>query len=961
MSRKRKPGGQVDPAAANFQAGCELVNQSPLLNPLWRAVRVSRRENSSCPADGWAVVTSDGVIEVHPTRRGDPEEWAYVLAHCLLHLGFGHFDTRLHSREWNDTCDWFLASFQRQVKLGRPPAEMTTWAEPPGGNEEAIYAALQAGRAPADWHGCGAAGSSPDMRPVARQSWWTNQPHFFQDLFAQGLADAVARAVSVAAGEIASMREGAATLRTPGERARAWFMSAYPLLGALAAGFKLIEDRAICDRMDISVAAVDAQARELYLNPAAALSDAELRFVMAHELLHVGLRHDVRRQGRDPHLWNVACFPAGTWIGDGQPIEHVSTMVRTYQGDLITVETQAGAISCTPEHPLFARRRVGHSYPIQVGEPDWREAKSLGEADYLLVPKIKQTRMDTVIDLSDHIREGADSLGRHTFADRAIKEIPLDEDTAWFIGLYVAEGSASPRVGLTLSATETEIAARAIHVLTQMGYSATTHTKENTLTVDSGAIVLGRWLKQECGASAKFKHIPRVILYHTDSRIRAAFLAGLVEGDGHSRKQTASATTVCMVGTVSERLIADLALLLAQDGIGGSRGILRQGPRMIGKTWTDKELVLHTFFWNLSGIARTKRTMKGRTILSHRRRWRADHHGVWYRVKSVSTTPFSGQVYNLTTADHTYIANSFLVHNCDYVINAWLVEMKVGTLPRVGVLFDPTLAGESAEALYNRMATDMRRYRRLATMRGVGASDVLERRGPEWWASGEGVRLDDFYRSALAQGLTYHTAQARGLLPAGLVEEIQALAQPPIAWDVQLARWFDRFFPPLELHRSYARPSRRQAATPDIPVPRWVPPNDWKDGRTFGVILDTSGSMDRSLLAKALGSIASYAISRDVPAVRVVFCDAVTYDQGYMRAEDIAGEVRVRGRGGTILQPGVDLLERAQDFPDDGPILLITDGFCDKLEFAPRRAHAFLLPEGHSLPFNPKGELFYIR
>ena len=40
------------------------------------------------------------------------------------------------------------------------------------------------------------------------------------------------------------------------------------------------------------------------------------------------------------------------------------------------------------------------------------------------------------------------------------------------------------------------------------------------------------------------------------------------------------------------------------------------------------------------------------------------------------------------------------------------------------------------------------------------------------------------------------------------------------------------------------------------------------------------------MLGKGLGAIASYAASRDVPAVRVVFCDAVAYDAGYMDAAD---------------------------------------------------------------------------
>jgi predicted metal-dependent peptidase len=294
---------------------------------------------------------------------------------------------------------------------------------------------------------------------------------------------------------------------------------------------------------------------------------------------------------------------------------------------------------------------------------------------------------------------------------------------------------------------------------------------------------------------------------------------------------------------------------------------------------------------------------------------------------------------------------------CDYVINGWLIEMGVGTPPALGLLHDVQLAGLSAEEVYDRIVTDLRRARKLATLAGR-QGDMLERRIGGGHLPAEGTDLDAFYRSMLARGLALHDQQGRGLLPAGLIEEIRALLQPPIPWDVKLAQWFDHHFPPIEKQRSYARPSRRQASTPDIPRARWVVDPRWLEGRTFGVVLDTSGSMDRHLLARALGAIASYAAARDVPAARVVFCDAAPHDAGYLPADEIAGRVEVRGRGGTVLQPGIDLLQDARDFPAEGPILVITDGACDTL--AIRRSHAYLLPEGRRLPFRPVGDVFYL-
>ena len=296
---------------------------------------------------------------------------------------------------------------------------------------------------------------------------------------------------------------------------------------------------------------------------------------------------------------------------------------------------------------------------------------------------------------------------------------------------------------------------------------------------------------------------------------------------------------------------------------------------------------------------------------------------------------------------------------CDYVINGWLLEMKVGTPPEMlGYLYDPELKGLSAEDIYDRIVSDLRWMRKLKKARTMNGAnpDMMDGDHRQGWWNGGGADLDAFYRRALAQGLELHLGAGRGYLPAGLVEEIRSLMQPPIPWDVELAQWLDQYFPPLEKRRSYARAHRRQSATPDIVRPAWVSPEERKSARVFGAVIDTSGSMSRQDLGKAVGAIASYALSRDVSFVRLIQCDAAAFDAGYVEPETLLERVQVRGRGGTVLMPGIRMLEAADDFPNDGPILIITDGYCDRLTV--KGDHAYLLADGGRMLHPTKGPVF---
>lgn len=616
---KEKKKSQKEINLENLKSGISIINAHPLFRGCER--RIFTVTKNDIGNETMCIVNSEGFIKANVDYPLSPKQWSYVLAHNMLHLAFGHFDAdkmpgyfitlengkkerkiECDPLTWNMACDIYISKFLTDIKFGQSihsdPMDILSKNL---GDEIKIYHYLIENKIPvtSNLYGTAITGSL-DMKGLDKPLVYDkdrNQFNTFAQSFSIALANSVSEAISNAGGHSFNQNED----QSNGQKAAQWFMDHYPLLGGLAAHFKIIEDYAYCNRYDIHIAAIDVNCGEIYLNPANAFSMEEWKFVLAHEYLHAGLQHHNRCNGRNHYLWNVAC---------------------------------------------------------------------------------------------------------------------------------------------------------------------------------------------------------------------------------------------------------------------------------------------------------------------------------------------------------------------DFVINGWLQELQIGAMPRDGILYDPELSGLSAESIYDTMLDNMKKYEKLSTLRGFGKGDII---GGGKTQNGLGnVTLDEFCKNALSQGLEYHQSTGRGLVPAGLIEEIRSLAMPPIPWDVALAKWFDLYFAPLEKQRSYSRPSRRQAATPDIPRPRYISYDIPADSRTFGVVIDTSGSMDAKTIGKALGSIASYSVAHDVPFARVVFCDAQAYDAGYISPEDIAGRVAVKGRGGTILQPGIDTLESAKDFPKDGPILIITDGEIESY-LSIKHEHAYLLPQGKRLPFKARGPVFYFK
>lgn len=73
-------------------AGFDLLQSHPLFSQLDGTIVVRNAHLSN--HSSLACVTKNGEISVNIHARLNAAEWAYVMAHHLLHLAFGHFDKK---------------------------------------------------------------------------------------------------------------------------------------------------------------------------------------------------------------------------------------------------------------------------------------------------------------------------------------------------------------------------------------------------------------------------------------------------------------------------------------------------------------------------------------------------------------------------------------------------------------------------------------------------------------------------------------------------------------------------------------------------------------------------------------------------------------------------------------------------------------------------------------------------
>ena len=120
-----------------------------------------------------------------------------------------------------------------------------------------------------------------------------------------------------------------------------------------------------------------------------------------------------------------------------------------------------------------------------------------------------------------------------------------------------------------------------------------------------------------------------------------------------------------------------------------------------------------------------------------------------------------------------------------------------------------------------------------------------------------------------------------------------------------------------------------------------------KYGTAINVLLDTSGSMG-GLFEKVL----EYVFQHDIQ-INMVQVDTEVHDVIEINSMKQMQGMDIHGLGGTVLQPGIDLLAKNPKYCKTNTVIL-TDGYCDRLDLSKMRSRVLGITTGCPVPISKK-------
>ena len=394
------------------------------------------------------------------------------------------------------------------------------------------------------------------------------------------------------------------------------------------------------------------------------------------------------------------CFPSGTLIATERgkiPIEFCTvgmravthtgklerithTMAHQHVGQLYTIETKYGrkSFTCTPDHPIWARRRIsltrdnatrknGTRYKA-YGESEWISARDLQVEDVLCEPHITGTPSLEILPVITKQRINLEGESGSVRFDMQLIEhaCTIDWQTpemAWLLGFYLAEGHVRGR-NPTLendgpcrreaiySIADGEAADLAIKFADVGLHPIVQKHSQGSSRVTISSIDF--WvLCQVMGKYAHKKFIPAA--FHCMSiEWQEAFMNGYFEGDGCVTESKRVKSQKRKATTVSWDVATGIAKMIARVyGVVASIEVLY--PAGVSKIQGRDVEVKETYSVGYP-LLTSDRIRPGFV----------DEQGAWLPIKAIHISETEGtEVFNMEVEDdHSYTAEGYAVHNC---------------------------------------------------------------------------------------------------------------------------------------------------------------------------------------------------------------------------------------------------------------------------------------------------------
>jgi predicted metal-dependent peptidase len=247
---------------------------------------------------------------------------------------------------------------------------------------------------------------------------------------------------------------------------------------------------------------------------------------------------------------------------------------------------------------------------------------------------------------------------------------------------------------------------------------------------------------------------------------------------------------------------------------------------------------------------------------------------------------------------------------CDYAINYDLIRAGF-KLPEPH-LNDPKYHGMSAEEIY----ADLKKRGKEGQGADPGMCGEIRDAAPAH-EKAKISHIDAEWKVRVRQAIAAQAAASAGNIPENLKRIFDDIKKPYVDWRDMLRRFIDST---ARVEYSWSRPNKRMLGQGYI-IPGMIP-----DGvNEIGVVVDTSGSIDKNALARFSAELGAALDTGMTKKIVVIYCDTDVKGKQEFELGDML-KLNPVGGGGTRFSPALEWF--AKNEPNVSALIYFTDLEC---------------------------------